>query len=605
MKLATKLAIGYIVTLLLVGTLSFVAIGVSTRAATATAGDLASRLAQEMMRRINYGIYLKLDELRSIASSPVVRQSVLNGSRGNGGSSSSSDGGSTVGDSVSAFLESSLIEHYERSRGYRLFHAGRISDTEGTTIVMVGQETSLLELEQGMFNDLLVSSAAYDPDTGVNGIPIHVAIRSGSGGRRVGRLHVVLSLTALTREIELATTKTVGSRVELMQDDGSVLYATLPFRFFTEADNASELERMDGEYGYFIQQDRPQPTLTAYARSTGYSSFGGLDWVLVLSQPLEAVTERSRVVRNVMVLVSGVIVLAVLAVSYIVARTITRPIERLRRGVGALAAGDLSHRVDLESSDEIGELSQAFDDMAARLQSLYAELEDFAYIVSHDVREPLRGIRYYTQRLDEEYGSVFTEEGREHLDSLRRLSDRLDGLVEALLRYSRAGREALSFESVDLNDIVIEIREDLSVLLAERKGEVRLATPLPSEECYRTSVREILQNLVTNAIKYNDSETPLCEVGHFRQDDETVYFVKDNGIGIPAESREEVFRIFRRLHGREAYGGGTGSGLTIVKRLVERHNGRIWVDSIEGQGSTFYFTLGSAAATATDQHGTE
>lgn len=588
MKLAAKLAIGYVTTLLLVGGLAFAAIEVSSRYAAATAGDLASRLAQEMMRRINYGIYLKLDELRSLTNAPVVRETLSEAARTEGASAAIAD---AQREPMRRFLESSLITQYELSRGYRLFPGGRVADSAGRTVVTVGQHSSLLIPKSEQAGEVLVSQVAFDPETGMNGIPIHVAIRGRTVRRRVGTLHVVLSLTALAREIELATTQLVGSTVELMRNDGTILYATTPFRFFTRGESAEYLSEMSGTHGYVMVRDAPQPSLRAYARSSGYSSFPGLEWVLVLSQPLDAVTQQSNVVRNVMLAVSAFIFLAVLIVSFVVSRSITRPINRLRLGAFALANGELSYRVPVNRNDEIGELSQAFDDMATRLQLLYRELEDFAYIVSHDMREPLRGIRHYTDALQEDYGDSFEGEGLTYLQSLKRLSMRLDALVKSLLEYSRAGRVDLRLVEVDLNEVVAEIRDDLILFLHDRGAEVNVAQPLPKVRCDRTSVGEIFRNLVTNAVKYNDSSRPYCEIGTIQRNGTLVVYVKDNGIGIPPDSLETVFRIFKRLHGQERYGEGTGSGLTIVKRLIERHNGRIWVESDEGRGSTFFFTL--------------
>ena len=157
----------------------------------------------------------------------------------------------------------------------------------------------------------------------------------------------------------------------------------------------------------------------------------------------------------------------------------------------------------------------------------------------------------------------------------------------------------LAFAVTDLNKILERTLELLSVRLAEVGLEVRIPRPLPEIYCDRVRVGEIFQNLITNAMKYNDKAEKWVEIGYIDPQEQEgqnktrpfVFFVRDNGIGIREKHYDAIFRIFRRLHGRDKFGGGTGAGLTIVKRIVERHGGQIWVESTYGQGTTFYFTL--------------
>jgi light-regulated signal transduction histidine kinase (bacteriophytochrome) len=159
------------------------------------------------------------------------------------------------------------------------------------------------------------------------------------------------------------------------------------------------------------------------------------------------------------------------------------------------------------------------------------------------------------------------------------------------LQFSRVGRVELSGQETDLNEVVRATLEPLQITLSEEKVEVRIPRPLPKVRCDRVRVGEVFHNLITNAIKYNDKLHKWVEVGYQGGDGPTVFHVRDNGIGIPSRHHEAVFRIFKRLHGRDKYGGGTGAGLTIVKKIVERHGGRIWVESAPGEGTTFFFTL--------------
>jgi two-component system, chemotaxis family, sensor kinase Cph1 len=229
---------------------------------------------------------------------------------------------------------------------------------------------------------------------------------------------------------------------------------------------------------------------------------------------------------------------------------------------------------------------------AEELARSNAELEGFAYIASHDLKEPLRGIANYAHFLMEDYAHLVDAEGRHKLQTLKNLAARMDRLLDALLEYSRVGRTELAIDQTDLGAVVDDVVASLRPRLDELKADVRI-TPLPTARCDRIRVRELLSNLVTNAFKYNEREKKVIEIGEAGRSTplERVIYVKDNGIGIPAQHQARVFEMFKRLHGRDKFGGGTGSGLAIAKRIVERHGGKIWVESTPGEGTTFYFSL--------------
>ena len=233
------------------------------------------------------------------------------------------------------------------------------------------------------------------------------------------------------------------------------------------------------------------------------------------------------------------------------------------------------------------------------------ELDDFAYIASHDLREPLRGIANFSTFLLEDYAARIDPEGRNMLHTLTRLCRREENLIDSLLHYSRVGRTDLDFEAVDLNQIISEVK-DLLVPSFGSDFEVSIPEPLPTLRCDRVRIHEVFANLIANGLKYNDSRTKRIEIGFDRVapgnrsahgsselngEPGTVFYVRDNGIGIRPKHQQKIFTIFKRLHGRDKYGGGTGAGLTIVKKIIERHGGSIRIDSRLGHGTTFYFGL--------------
>jgi signal transduction histidine kinase len=287
---------------------------------------------------------------------------------------------------------------------------------------------------------------------------------------------------------------------------------------------------------------------------------------------------------------------------------------------------DYSLRAEKRGDDELGQLVDAFNQMLGQIQQRDSalqqakeelelrvedrtrelarrneelhqsnkELDDFAYIASHDLKEPLRGIHNFSNFLLEDYSDKLDDDGRSKLETLMRLTRRMETLIDSLLQFSRLGRVDLAMDQVDLNAIVGEVLDSLAITLQEEKVEVRVPRRLPKVRADRVRVGEIFANLVVNAVRYNDKPQKWIEIGVQKGSPAggaPVFYVRDNGIGIPEKHFDSVFRIFKRLHGREKFGGGTGAGLTIVKKIVERHHGRIWLESSPGEGTTFYFTL--------------
>jgi signal transduction histidine kinase len=240
---------------------------------------------------------------------------------------------------------------------------------------------------------------------------------------------------------------------------------------------------------------------------------------------------------------------------------------------------------------ELEEAQEALARKAGELTRSNADLSNFAHVAAHDLKEPLRGIRHIVGFLLEDYGHTLGTDGRGRLASLDRLTGRMHALLDSLLEYSRVGQEQLIAQPTDLNQVLGDVLAALGPWLRERDA-IPAAGPLPTVSCDPVLVGRLFQNLITNGVKYNDSSPRRVEIGALSHTAIPVLYVRDNGIGIPPEHHQTVFRMFKRLSRDERHGGGTGAGLAIAKKIVEHHSGRIWVESLPGEGSTFYFTLG-------------
>jgi len=262
----------------------------------------------------------------------------------------------------------------------------------------------------------------------------------------------------------------------------------------------------------------------------------------------------------------------------------TEPISRESSDVLAAVAEIITQGVERRRAEETLRLH------AEELERSNKELQQFAYVASHDLQEPLRMVASYTQLLARRYRGKLDKDADEFIGYAVDGVNRMQRLIQDLLTYSRVGTRGREFKPCETAPVVRRVVEDLQAVLEETKGEVKIG-PLPTVLADESQLSQLFQNLVANALKFHGKAPPRVEVAAEPQGREAWRFtVKDNGLGIDPQYFDRIFIIFQRLHGREEY-PGTGIGLAICKKIVERHGGRIGVESRPGEGSTFWFTL--------------
>jgi len=281
--------------------------------------------------------------------------------------------------------------------------------------------------------------------------------------------------------------------------------------------------------------------------------------------------------------------------------TIQRAAETLRR-----ARDDLEVQVR-QRTEELRELNanlsvelderRRAEQMLARyaeeLERSNAELEQFAYVASHDLQEPLRMVASFTQLLGRRYRGKLDQDADEFISFAVDGANRMQHLINDLLAYSRVGTRGKPLVPTDCNAVFKQARDNLAKAVEETSTVIYQA-PLPVVLGDEVQLLQVFQNLIANAIKFRGPDSPQIQVTADRQGTDWVFAIRDNGIGIAPEHQERIFSIFQRLHQRSEY-PGTGIGLAICKKVVERHGGRIWVESQPGKGSTFYFSIPEAA----------
>jgi len=302
-------------------------------------------------------------------------------------------------------------------------------------------------------------------------------------------------------------------------------------------------------------------------------------------------------------------------------KSISKPLKSVIEATHQIGQGHFGVNLDEFSDDEIGDVSKAINRMSRELDKVNSELENknqmlaknlkvldsqkkdlervnaeldsFVYMASHDLRAPLRGMASFAAFLDEDYKDKFDKEGREYLSEIRKGATRLSTLIEDLLTLTRITRIKNPYEHVLMNSLIDNILQRIKFDIDENNVEIKIQKNIPEIICDKIKMGEVILNLVNNAIKFSSKDKkkrPIVEIGYKSKDQLHEFFVKDNGIGIEAAYHEQVFGIFRRLNKSSDY-DGTGAGLNIVKRIIDEHGGDIWIESEEGKGACFYFTI--------------
>jgi signal transduction histidine kinase len=311
------------------------------------------------------------------------------------------------------------------------------------------------------------------------------------------------------------------------------------------------------------------------------------------------------------IIVIGVVLLAIgIITAWLMSRRITKPLNQLIAAATAISQGNYSTPVPISvyQTDELGKLASAFNIMleqvfrmhndledkveerTSQLENVNKELEAFSYSVSHDLRTPLRAINGYSIMLKEDYAAELDSEGNRILRNIITNAKMMGQLIDDLLAFSRLGKKELVRSHVDMQSLAENVVDEL--LQHEPENKYRIGIDLlPGIEADQVMIRQVLINLVSNAIKYTSKKAqPEIVIGSKEEEKRIIYHIKDNGAGFDMAYSAKLYGVFQRLHSQEEF-EGTGVGLALVKRIIDKHKGDVWAEGIENIGATFYFSL--------------
>ncbi len=336
----------------------------------------------------------------------------------------------------------------------------------------------------------------------------------------------------------------------------------------------------------------------------------GANWLVLVEFSEQTVLEGvNRFVRWIVAIGLVLIVIGVFA-AWTMSRSITKPLGQLTVAAEAISQGDYSTSVpvDVYRSDELGKLAIAFNIMTAQVHHMWQdldhkvkertsqlemvnkELEAFSYSISHDLRTPLRAISGYSIMLKEDYEGKLDAEGNRIIHNIITNAKMMGQLIDDLLSFSRLGKKELKRTHVDMQLLAATVVNELLQNEPENKYKIHIGL-LPSTEADQVMIKQVLINLLSNAIKYSSKRAgPEIEIGSKDDIVRTIYYIKDNGAGFDMAYAGKLFGVFQRLHSHEEF-EGTGVGLALVKRIIDKHKGDIWTEALENIGATFYFSL--------------
>lgn len=456
----------------------------------------------------------------------------------------------------------------------------------------------------------VISRVQMGKRTHVPNVQIVTPILGGSG-IMVGFAEGSLGLSGIQEEADRIVQGIPGLQAAVIDDEGRVIaHPDEAYRVSMKDLSALPLFKPNSGPNVVFRSGNDSQGIIMRAAVAGIRS-NGLNWTVVVYRPESVIKEQAAAAQHHAVLIAGIALLIGLAFATLLVAGLARPVRRLAAAATAVGRGnfsDIPPRPGSWTPREMAELQTALREMVLQLRSYTSELEkrvlerttqlqesnreleSFVYTVSHDLKAPVVSLHGMASILLEDYSDKLDDQGKHYLQRVMANAAFMEQLITDLLALSRTIRQAQKAERLDTDGVVQEVLDQCQETIRKRGVSVKIHSPLPPVVFDPTQLRQVFLNLLTNGIKFMGAQSaPLIEIGGREGDGFAEYYVKDNGIGIDPRYHDLVFGIFQRLKDVEVE--GTGVGLAIVKKIIDAVQGKIWIESEKGKGTTFFFQL--------------
>lgn len=632
MKLSHKLIIGFSLISLLIPAVGYYTVNISQKALEDSIGHDAEILARETMDKIDRSIYHRIEEIRTYSKALILQEYVLQSNKeferlsdmrsyidkedrewvSSEKSHSTPFMDSLLGNRLSREIREK-INFIEGNYGYRVYGEIFVTNKYGAVVALTGKTSDYRQDDEQWWqiakrDGVFTQDVEYDESADIYSVDLGIRIEDKRGDflgviKAVLNIEEPISIVSNLRKSEERNSHKSG-HFKLITGDGRLIYSTNDFSIFEDVSYLmAHIGHGIGEHAisFVLEGDKAGDAtkFISHADSMGVLDFEGLGWILLIEHDAEDLFAPVYSLRKRLLTTSLCVAAIGILLGLLFSVQVTGGLRKLKSAAIKIGKGDLDTKIDIKSHDEIGDLAASFKKMVEDLQETTvsktalersnAELQQFAYVASHDLQEPLRMVSSYLQLLERRYKDRLDDDAREFIEYAVDGAYRMKTLIQDLLTYSRVTTRGKEFTKVDALKVFDQVVSNLQIAIEESDARVS-HDALPTVKGDGTQLTQLFQNLISNAIKFHGDKAPRVHVSAQDRGDKWVFSVSDNGIGIDPEYRERIFRIFQRLHNKADY-PGTGIGLAVCRKIVSRHGGDIWTDGGPDNGSTFYFSI--------------
>ena len=649
MSIKRKILFGYILVILLFSAMIFYGLEKGKQSLIEYAGQSSTMIARSIIDKIDNNIDTRLNHLRWYGLNSDLRKELI---ASNSQFAAMVDRDTYIAEmdnkwtntppqeffplmtaiqtsELSYDLRKLFFSFFEVTLGHQYYAEVFVTNKYGVNIAQTNRTSDYLQADEEWWQEALkkghyIGEIQFDESSAVLGLAVAVRVDDNDGAF-LGVIKGIVPLQGLLRTAEIAVHQFQTTEIQVVAKNGTLLYSSKAMPLGKGITKEPYFQNIQGKSGYFIEKNIfGRSRLFAYMRSTGLLDSPLLDWIVLVSHDEEEILSKTISLEKKILIAGFITLLLMTIIAFSIGRMISRPLTLLKKASTAIGEGNLESQIQYASRDEFGDVARTFNHMVSSLSDSYlklqreieerkqieadltirteelsilsnnlakrnAELDEFTYVASHDLQEPLRKITSFSSLLPKDLGEELPENAKKDLYFITDAAIRMQDLIQDLLALSRSGRREMVSERIPLDQCINDVLHLLSTRLEETEAEIN-RDKFPEIMGDRVMITQLYQNLLSNALKFVRGRRPLIHLSSRIQGGWAVLGVQDNGIGIKSEYTEQIFQPFKRLHGKTEF-AGSGIGLAICRKVVERHGGEIWVESEPGQGTVFRFTL--------------